>query len=455
MTPVVLGILALVVAWVTLTGAAITFVPLSLLIYIKPGVLQLGGVFVDSADVITGGFVTAFLFRSHFRKEASEARFPFFAAWLLLGLWTSAAYLRAELNQRYVADATLIQITYQLYRYVWKDLLYFPIALVLLRGARGRWVLSGAIIAFGIAAATYAIPQGMRGIRAGAPLGGPNALSPALISPIVFTFGLMIADKARQRRWMLFVILAVLARALLFTRSRGGQTGALVGAVVLFGLLMLKSDRRSTVMKWGFAISLLLLSVVLVFPAILERPNVQEALTIFSPGEQHTLQWRTEQRWPYFLQKIKDNPWWGVGTDHDDFFGAVAATPHNGYASIALISGIPAAVMWTLFGLLAAFLGFRVTQAPGWGERHTFAACATASICGLLVHNLIDRVLINPVVSKTFWMMIAVIMISFIESKRRTAVAQEAVDTSGPQAPQLVLAPQGRAALHEGGREWG
>ncbi|MEM9408487.1 MAG: O-antigen ligase family protein [Acidobacteriota bacterium] len=451
MTTTLLALLTLVVGYIVVARPPVMLIPLALLVYIKWQHLSLGGIFIDGSDVITGGLATALVLRSEMRSELQKARFPMLLPWLFLVCWSSVAYLQADLNQRYVAGASPVQLGYQLYRYAWKDLIYFPIALVLLRQARGRRVLTASIIAFGIALAAYAIPEGMNGIRAGAPLGGPNSLSPALIAPILFAFGYLIADQSIKRRWLLIGILLILVRALLFTRSRGGMTGCMAGAVVIFGLLFLKGERRTTAVKWGLAISLGILMVLMVFPSILDRPNVAEALTIFSPSDQHTFQWRTQERWPYFLEKIKNNLWLGVGTDFDSYFGPTAATPHNGYASLSLISGVPAMLTWVLFAAVAGLAGFRTTMRSGWGERHVFSLCAMASVVGYLTHNLVDRVLATPVIAKTFWMLVAVLMLTWLEARDPQASETESEELAPAPSPDLVLARGGSRAR---GADW-
>ncbi len=445
MTPLLLGFVAFVVGWILFTGSATALIPLALLIGLRPQTISIGGLFIDGTDFIMAGIVAAFLLRRQVRESIREARYPMLPFWLLIVAWSAAAYLRADINQRYVVTATPFELTYQLYRYAWKDLLFLPIGLIFLREAKGRRLLTASIVAMGVALSVLAIIQGYMGFRSAGTLGGPNALGAALIAPMIVCCTLLVADQWIKRPWVVMLAILVLVRSITFTRSRGAMTGILCGLVVMFGLLFLKEDTRSNVTKWGFIISLGVLAVVLVFPSILERPNIQEALTVFAPSDQHTFNWRTEERWPFFEEKIQNNWWWGVGTDHDSFFGSSGGTPHNGYYSLSLTAGVPYMIAYILCGIFACFQGFRVVLEPGWSERHVYAVAACGMIAGLLVHNIVDRVLLLPITSRLYWFIIAAALAAFVEGRRRAPEIERPVVT---EQPPLGL-PGGQPALRE------
>lgn len=74
-----------------------------------------------------------------------------------------------------------------------------------------------------------------------------------------------------------------------------------------------------------------------------------------------------------------------------------------------------------------------------------------ASVVGYLTHNLVDRVLATPVIAKTFWMLVAVLMLTWLEARDPQASETESEELAPAPSPDLVLARGGSRAR---GAEW-
>jgi O-antigen ligase len=326
------------------------------------------------------------------------------------------------------------RITYQLYRYAWKPLLFYPFAALFLSEPRTARAMVYTLIAAGVLCALQSIPQGYAGARAGGPLGSANALGAALVVPITFTFVLLIvSDGSNKRRALLGAAMLVLLRALLFSGSRGALAAAIFGVGVAGFFLLLLRGTRSSVIRFVAPIAFLSVMILLI-PGVLERPNIRRALSLTEGGEQGgTLSWRIENRWWHFLDKAYDSPWTGTGRDVDLSLGTEANTPHNGYIAIAVKRGFPALAGYVIFAWLAMLSGLRIMRDPRpnpWGP--IIGVLCTSSIGALLIHNIVESNFEAPFLSKVFWMYVALSLVVG-QALKRVPVAAPRVIHAAPR----------------------
>jgi O-antigen ligase len=130
-------------------------------------------------------------------------------------------------------------------------------------------------------------------------------------------------------------------------------------------------------------------------------------LTALQGTEDANFQWRTQERWPYFMEKIRENPWFGIGTNRDLELSDEANTPHNGYISLACIFGIPATVLVVAFGLLGALNGYRLSREQRPADERVFGVAAVGCVAGVLVHNIVESMFLVTFVYNCYWALAA------------------------------------------------
>lgn len=366
------------------------------------------GVRLDTTDLALLGLLLS-LNREKQRVDRPRVQLPYRATWILLGLLISIAFVAAPMNQDYLGDP--LRIIYQVYRNGWKHLLLFPIAVLVLHDkARVKTVLYMIVLAADIVAAS-AVAEGYAGERAGGIFGHGNGLGAALLAPMVLVVGLLLTGA--KPRWFCIGSFVLIARALLFAGSRGAFTGVLFGCCVLAFLAGQTAQHRRRLILYVVMGVLLAASVIVVNPAILDRPNVRRFATIFEPGDQETLHWRMTTRWGYFLNKAFDYPWLGVGSEMDLALGPNANTPHNTYLAVAMRSGIPAALLFILFGLRALLCGWRTTRKVEDPEIRAYGSLSTACVGGVMVHGIVEGNLQIYFVMSLFWLFVGISIASW------------------------------------------
>lgn len=431
--PPLAGLPVLVVLALVLALAA----PLHLLLFLDvllslfPGRWEIAGVLVDPSDVTFAALVLGLVLRA--RRTNDGEKIPHLGLWLLLGCLLSLSYLRAPDSQPYLTGP--LEILYQLYRYCWKGLLYYPLAVVLLARPERFRKLILVVIAVGVLFSIQAIPGGYAGERGGPLLGG-NALGLALHFPLLATLALLsTADRRGVKVWS-SVALILIVRGLTFSASRGAFLAALVGAAVLFGLLVTRPGVRPRLARLAAGFAVLAAVLLVVTPDLLERPTFQRFGTLTSaPDEDSTLSWRMEERWPHFWDKALAHPWLGVATDIDPALGAVANTPHNGYLSLAVSHGFPALAIVLAFAWLGVRGCLRLLRLSDHPGERLFGAVGTASLAALLVHNLVDNGFGLPFTAKLFWIFTA---LAIAGARRQTGPAAAPLEPAGARAGRAL-----------------
>lgn len=373
---------------------------------------SLGGVRTDQTDLVIGFLVLALVVRGRPKDAGPKLKMPFVFAWLLLGTWWSISYLSVPVNQPNLTDP--IRIAYQLYRYCWKPLLYFPICFLFLRSPERIQLFWNALILGTDLTSIQCIYQGNTGQDPRGPYGTGNAFAGTAVIPLALAFaGLMFPSSRRQ---LIFsgVSFVIIARAVMMSGSRGGAIACAAGcAFFAFGMMLLRPGRKR-LLQFVPIVLLIPPLLFLAIPDLLERPNVKRMLSVSSgaTSEDDTLAWRMNLRWPHFLARAKQHPWVGWGTDVDESLGKEANTPHNGYISIAVRYGYPVLLLFcwiALRALLAAARRFLRTRDV---QVKIFYLTLAAPIGGMLVHNLVEVTWTDYPVLKGFWMLIAILAVS-------------------------------------------
>jgi O-antigen ligase len=396
--------LATLVLVLAMTAPLSALVGVDLALVALPGQWRIGGVWVDAADLVNAGLLLALWARGRRAAGAPRLARPLLLLWLALGLLLSAAYLTAPDNAPFLTGP--LRVGYQLYRYCWKPILYFPLYFLLLAERRRLGTALLAAVTGADLCALWALPQGFHGLRASGPFVSPNTLGAVLVVPALISAIALLAGESR--RWRLFhaASLLLIGRALLFAGSRGALMAVLVGLAVALALLARRPASRARMARaapWALAGAAL---VLLASPGVLERPNVQRLLTLLHPAQEETFRWRLHARWPHFWQQVEAHPWLGVGSEVDRSLGESANTPHNGYIAIAVASGLPALAIYLIVAGLALRGAWRARHGSGDGAGGLpLAVAAAAGLAGLLVHSSVDTILTIPYVAKLFWLL--------------------------------------------------
>ncbi len=366
----------------------------------------LGGIRADPTDLVFACLALAMVLRARFSPTAVAKRLPNLVPWLTLGIFMSLSYVYSPINAHNLTDP--VRIAYQIYRYCWKPLLYYPICLLLLRDlrqARHGWtaILIGADIC-----AVQAVRQGYGGesVPSG-PFNTGNELAAVLVVPLVVAISGLIFPSSRFHWLFAGASSLLLARALLFSGSRGGIASVMVGAGVLAGFAVLTAAGRTRILRLVPA-GLLCLAVLLALrPDILDRPTVRHASTLFEGTRSANMQWRLTQRWPHFLSIAMDNPVIGTGTHTDTTLSDDANTPHNGYIALAVKYGFPVLGLFLFFMLRLLLNCLKAFRRTSTLDQRIFYLTLAAATLGLATHNIVDTTLGENLILKYFWMFCA------------------------------------------------
>ncbi len=399
-SPVVLPVLSLIVIGLALGAPLYALLLFDLLLSLLTTKWKIAGLNLDPTDIVFGMLGIVMVLRARRAPRSGSDGIPYFGMWLVLGILMSLSYLNAPSTQQYLTNP--VGIVYQLYRYCWKEILYYPLSILLLSQPGRVRHLSFIVILVGVLYSIQAIPGGYAGFRGG-PILSSNGLGMALHVPLLGCLTLLFATRSRKTRILTVVSLVLIVRALSFSGSRGAFVAASVGIFVLFGLLATIPATRARLIRLGATAIVLAVCVLVMMPDISQRPTVRRALTLSDGLEVSTFEWRRQERWPHFWQKAVENPWLGTATDLDPTLGRGAITPHNGYLSIAVRYGFPALAIVLSFALLGLRNSLRLFRSPDhpWGR--LLGAAGAASLVALLIHNGVDDVFIGAFTSKLFW----------------------------------------------------
>jgi len=378
----------------------------TLLLSYFQGFWSMGGIRFDINDIMIGCVIFSLLLRGRPMKRESK-KIPYLVPWLLLGMLLSVAYLLAPQNQDNLTDP--FRIGYQLYRYCWKPMIYYPLVVVLVRDPKHLSIVVGCLVVGAGACGVDAVYQGYNGwdVSSG-PFGHGNALASVLVTPLVFCCALATFSRSIPQRLFSLFAAGILARGLLFSQSRAGLASVIL-SLGFFGFwaIFLQAGRKRLVQVVPLAV-LGLLALVALNPDILQRKSVQHAISVTDGTSASTMQWRMVERWPHFIGLAMEKPFFGTGTAVDRNLGDRANTPHNGYIALAVRFGFPVAFLYIFFGAQAilngvrAFLSYRVTRLK------LFSIMSASPLIGIMAHNMIESTITaQALLQNFFWTLCA------------------------------------------------
>jgi O-antigen ligase len=448
--PWLLPIVALVVAVFTAQRAPLRLLFLDLAFVMVPGGWNVAGALVNPTDLVLAGFGILLLRRPRGARgrRSTGPKVPHLRLWIMLGVLQSLAYLHAPQNHENLTDP--LRLVYQLYRYCWKPILYYPICVGLLGDRRRLAQVVLCLLIVADLASVQGIIQGFEGDRASGPFIGTNALGGALVAPLLLASLFLVRGVPGSRMFYVVSVL-LMGRALIFSTSRGALVATFAGALLCAFYLLRTARGRREVMRTAAAGVLLLIGLFAVRPDALDGPNVQRLVSVTGGTQVGNFQWRLAKRWPHFLEIVKANPLFGVGTDVDSTLGTDMNTPHNGYLALSVTHGVPAAVVFVAFAVFTVRAGLRTfRRAPDLWER-TFGLATAAGMLGILIHNVVDATLMMPFVANLFWLLAA----ATATAERRQAPPAPARETA--LAPTVARGRvrgrvPARPVRHSGGR---
>ncbi len=370
------------------------------------GFWTLAGIRIDPSDVILACLALAMVARVRFSPFEVAKKLPYLFPWLALGVFTTLSYVYSPWNEDNLTDP--VRIAYQVYRYCWKPLLFYPICLLFLRDLRqARHAWTAILIGANICAA-HGVYQGYTGVsEPPGPFETGNELAAVLVVPFVIAVSGLIFPTSRFNWLFSTASVLLLARAILFSASRGGMVSVMVGAGVFGFFAMFNSTGRTRILKLVPVGLLSLLGLLALRPDILDRPTVRHAFSLFEGTRTANIQWRIRQRWPHFFQIAVDNPVLGTGTYVDESLSDDANTPHNGYLALAVKYGFPVLALFLFFILRLmrnCQLAFRRSRDL---DQSMFYLTMAAAMLGLATHNIVETTLPFNAIQKYFWMFCA------------------------------------------------
>jgi len=371
--------------------------------------IEIFSILVDSTDLILVAILLGMTIRLKGERESRILAIPHLRLWLLLGLISSVAYLVAPARQEYIVGMGPARVVYQLLRYCWKPILFYPTAAILLSTEKRAGQALIVLTLVGDFASIIAIPQGYSGLRSFGPYFTPNSLAGVLIVPFLISVAGLVFPTSKMRLFFYLASIGLMGRALLFARSRGGFAAVLLGTACVLLFASLRAGSRARLLRLVASSVLGVFCLVLVKPGILERPTVQRFATTFVPQEQETFAWRAQERWSFYYAKVKQRPWTGYGTDVDESLeNQTARTPHNGYLSLAMYSGIPVTIGYLIFAAMSLRRMARLSLRSTRTMTAYLALAIGAGVLGILGHNLVESTFTNvALVRKTFWLFAA------------------------------------------------
>jgi O-antigen ligase len=371
--------------------------------------------------------------------EALRWRIPYLPIWLGILACFAMAYITADVNAQFFEGPT--SIAYQVYRYCWRILLYYPLVTLLIRDRRQMEALLLAVIAAGTACAVMAFGQGWAGDEARGPFITKNVLGGALCLPFILSLGAALGEERPARRYAYALSALLMARGLLFAGSRGAFVAVFVGSALLFlGLRRVPGVRRRA-LKLAVVGIFLTATAFALQPGLLERPNIQHLFTTARGTQDENMRWRIEQRWPHFWRKILQNPVLGIGTDIDYSLGDSAVTPHNGYLGLAIVTGLPGTILFVALAALGFVNGWR-TFAHNRERWQRIAGLAIAlSIFTFLLHNMVDQTFKLPFAQKVLWIFVVFATALAQRAKVFLPAARKAERKSVPAPAALATEP--------------
>src|SRR5205809_439222 len=166
-----------------LTAPPYVILAVNVTLSIFPWVWRPGGTLVDVQDVAFAALMLGLIVRPKREHKAVPSVIPYLWLWVTFGLLVSLGYVNGpETHGNLTSPAAVV---YQLYRYGWKHILYYPLAALLLVEERCRTLVLVAVLIGADVCALEAISQGYSGLVVQGPFGEKNTLAAVMLIPMV------------------------------------------------------------------------------------------------------------------------------------------------------------------------------------------------------------------------------------------------------------------------------
>ncbi|HET8945734.1 MAG TPA: O-antigen ligase family protein, partial [Candidatus Polarisedimenticolia bacterium] len=315
--------------------------------------------------------------------------------------------------------------------FVWSDigrpLAVFPLVLACLDNRRmvDRILMLLILVGAGVAVNAILLAGGMDDGATGHFETG-NALAGYLILILPLAAGRLATTRSQWERAVCVVAMLVMLRALWLAGSRGGVVAFLVSMAVLACFI---SRRR--VAAAAIAGTVLLAIAISMRGGLSALPMMQRFAVLTDAKDVETFQWRQEQ-WAIFIQRIKDRPILGWGSDVDESLKDLdrARTAHNAFLATSVKSGIPAAAAWACILILVGILAMRCALAPWENDDRPFWISLLSFLAAVFTHNMVESTLLTPAVQDIFWILTACAILLGLPSGRQVDSVR-----FGPGAP--------------------
>jgi O-antigen ligase len=360
------------------------------------------------------------------------------ALWVFLLVWGTIAFLLGPANQWLLKDAT--HNAWYVYRDIGRSLIVFPLVLLCLDNRQSVTRLIDTMVATGagVALDTIWLTRYSQENAAG-PFSHPNALAGYMVMIMPLASAHLLLGERPLRRVLHGAALAVMLRALWLSGSRGG----LVAFLASFAVLTIFVPRRRAVAV-GAAGLVGLVLVVALRGDVLNMPMMHRFIVLTDVKDVETFQWRQEQ-WALFIQKIRERPWLGTGSDVDESLQELdrARTAHNVFLALSVKSGIPSAAAWGLVLIALLGLSLRRVLLSGTAQEKAFWVGALSFLVGLVLDNLVESNLISVPAQHCFWIVASCSLL--MASPERSMVGHPSTSGDEVLPPQIGATSIGRA----------
>ena len=245
----------------------------------------------------------------------------------------------------------------------------------------------------------------------------PNLLGGYLVAGISSVFGLCAyyLHQHNYKRGLVFIILSVLASITLFLT---GCRGAYIGLFLISSLIFIISLKYfwPTYKKIYFTVLSSVLSVCML--AIIGISSLRaRVISIFAMRSDSSNSFRFNV-YQSAIQMFKDN--WAIGIvmgnqNFREIYGLYmktgfdALSAYNIYLETAVESGIFTLLAFLCFLFSIVIDGAKYILKSKNTNSVIFASIGFLSICGVMIHGMVDTVFFRPQIQITFWTMVALL----------------------------------------------
>lgn len=252
-------------------------------------------------------------------------------------------------------------------------------------------------------------------------LENPNLLAAYVIPAVIFSIVAIFAWSGLWPKLLAVTMTLVNSFCLLFTWSRGGWIGVLVGGFVLFLLLVYWWTPKlpPAWRKWalpgvfGGILSLIVLAMLFV------EPLRDRVASMFVGRSDSSNNFRINV-WQSVLQMIRDRPILGIGPGNNAFNKIYPLYMRPRYSALSAYSiWLETAVETGIIGLITFVWLLVVTFNQGLQQLHHLRSQANlhgywlmgaiAIIAGMMGHGVVDTVWYRPQINTLWWLVMALV----------------------------------------------